>query len=180
MDFQYWKDTENYRFDDYLENEKSIVKHLKEKQPLDTGWENLCTLIKTAMTNPEEQTNLNNSLLKLKNHLNKLEFFYDLEVKINDPSLFKQTSKLFGRTTTDYKPVLAYFKNLQSLLIDINEMNKKNNNNIVSIDSKTLNNRELFFAMLKTCLNQQFKGGRRKSRKSRKSRKFKKSRKSRK
>jgi hypothetical protein len=176
-----YRESPNEKFSDYyIDYAKSIVKKLQQKQPLDTGWENLCTLIKNAMTDPKQQTNLNNSLLKIKNHLNKFEFCYELEAKIYDPSISKMASGIFGRKTTDYQPVLAYLKNLQTLLIDITEINTKNNNNIVSIDTKTLNNSELFFAMLKTCLNQQFKGGRRKSRKSRKSRKFKKSRKSRK
>ena len=123
------------------------------------------------MTDPKQQTSLNNSLLKIKIHLNKFNFLYELEAKIYDPSISKMASGFLGRKTTDYQPVLAYFKNLQTLLIDINDLNTKNNNNIVSIDNKTLEDTELFFAMLKTCLNKEFQGGRRKSRKSRKSRK---------
>jgi hypothetical protein len=186
-------------FSDYVDKQKDTIDQYIRSSEFNKNYKELCNLIQILLTNetiPDDdfsdngftRQNIASEIQKLNNQLKKINFYYELEGKIYDPSIRKMTSGVFGKTT-DYKPIKQTFDNLHDLLFQLTNRFNVSRNLGINIMSN-----EKFFAMLKKCAEENTNtntnieeteyllpaGGRKKSRKSRKSRKSKKSRKSRK
>ena len=125
-------------FSDYVSNKKEKIQEHKRRTDFDEEWEKLCSLIQFVLRNDESndqellkhagfnKKNIVSEIQNLNTQLKGLNYYYELEGKIYDPSIRKMASGLFGRTT-DYNPIKD---KLNQYLTERNHIDRFNFKNI--------------------------------------------------